>query len=475
MNKPKSIHFVGIKGVGVAPLAIIAKEAGMEISGSDIAEEFITDEILKNAGITPLVDFSKDHVGNADLVVTTGAHGGFDNPEVREAKIRKIPVLTQGQAIGEFMNGALLGRTDLEGISVTGSHGKTTTTAIIATILKASGLDPSFAIGTALIPFLNSSGHYGKGIYFVAEADEYATEPVYDKTPKFLWQKPRYAVFTNIELDHPDLYPTIDSIRNAFLQFTKNIPSNGALIAYGDDLQIQKLLKEYGGTLITYGYSAQNDFQLKKVRIMEGKTFFSVNHKDTDLGEFVIGVVGEHNALNAVSAIALSLEIGLSLPQIKKGLLEFKGSKRRFEFVGKLFSGGLVYDDYAHHPTEIKRTLAACKAAFPGKKIVCIFQPHTYSRTKALFNEFVHAFSDADSVIFLDIYASLREGKDETVSSKLLSEEVSKIHKNALHMPTIFDITSHLLSQNLADTVILTMGAGDVYKIGTQIIEKRVV
>lgn len=472
MNKPKSIHFVGIKGVGVAPLAIIAKEAGMTVTGSDIAEEFITDEVLSAAGIKPLVDFSKDHVGDADLVITTGAHGGFDNVEVREAKIRKIPILTQGQAVGEFMSGALLGRSNLQGISVTGSHGKTTTTAIIATILKANGLDPSFAIGTAFVPFLNSSGHYGNGEYFVAEADEYATEPVYDKTPKFLWQKPKYEIITNIELDHPDLYPTLDSIRNAFLQFSKNIHPQGALFIYGDDPEAQKLLKEYSGRSVTYGYSSLNDFQLKKVQVVDGKTVFRVNHKDTDLGEFVIGVPGEHNGLNSVAAIALCLELGLSLDGIKKGLSEFKGSKRRFEYVGKLASGGLVYDDYAHHPTEIKRTLAAFKVAYPGKKIICIFQPHTYSRTKVLFNEFVHAFSDADTVIFLDIYASLREGKDDTVSSKKLSEEVSKIHKNVLHLSTIAEIVSYLSSKDYSDNmVIVTMGAGDVYKIGLQIVK----
>jgi UDP-N-acetylmuramate--alanine ligase len=204
MKKNKHIHFVGIKGVGMAPLAIIAKEAGFIVSGCDIPEEFITDEILKKAGIDFSSSFSPEHITDVDLVITTGAHGGFDHPEVVRAKELGIEIWTQGQAVGEFMKGDIFGKT-IKGISVSGTHGKTTTTAMIAAILKDNRLDPSFLIGTGNIPFLNSSGHFGKGEYFVAEADEYATEPKYDLTPKLLWQKPEIAVITNVELDHPEI------------------------------------------------------------------------------------------------------------------------------------------------------------------------------------------------------------------------------------------------------------------------------
>src|SRR3989344_4179547 len=198
MKRIKSIHFVGIKGVGVAPLAIIAKEAGFSVSGSDIEDEFITTDSLMRAKIKPLVGFLEEHVQNADLVIATSAHGGLENIEVLDAKKREIAVWTQGQAVGEFMKGKIFGREFL-GISVAGSHGKTTTTAMLSIILREGNLDPSFLIGTGNIPTLCNSGHFGKGKYFIAEADEYATEPKYDKTPKFLWQHPQIEIFTNIE------------------------------------------------------------------------------------------------------------------------------------------------------------------------------------------------------------------------------------------------------------------------------------
>src|SRR3989344_1470900 len=199
------IHFVGIKGVGMTALAIIAKEAGVYVSGSDVGEQFITDITLEQAGIRPIVGFNEINVNEADLVVTTGAHGGYDNPEVRSAKEKGIRVVSMAEAVGMVMDGRLFEK-KFKGISVAGTHGKTTTSAIIATILKKSDLDPAYFIGTSFIPSLGSSGHLGKGEYFVVEADEYATEPVHDRRPKFFWQKPFIAVFTNIELDHPDIY-----------------------------------------------------------------------------------------------------------------------------------------------------------------------------------------------------------------------------------------------------------------------------
>jgi len=458
------VHFVGIKGVGQTPLAIIAKEAGFEVSGSDIDDDFITDEPLQKAAILPLVGFSKDHIKDFDLVITTGAHGGFDNIEVREAQNRGIKVITKGEAVGIFMKGDFFNR-KFEGISVAGSHGKTTLTALIATILKEAKLDPSFVIGTGEIPSLSSPGHYGQGKYFVAEADEYATEPIYDKTPQFLWQFPKLAVFTNIELDHPDIYPNVDRVREAFLKFAGNL-KNGVLVACGDDLQIQKLLKEYQGKRITYGFSPNNDFILEKVRISGYKTFFWAKAKDLSLGEFSLEVPGEHNALNALGAIVVALEAGLPLDAIKSALLAFVGTKRRFEYLGKLPSGALAYDDYAHHPTEIQSTLKTFKDSFPGYKIVCIFQPHTYSRTKKLFEQFSRSFSHADKIIISDIFPSLRESQDSSISSQLLTENISQNHKDSLFLPKVKDVIEYLLRNNFDDkTIVVSMGAGDIYKI----------
>jgi len=472
MSKIKNIHFIGVKGVGMTPLAIIAKEAGFVVSGCDLGEEFITDSPLRKAGIKPLVGFSEDHLSACDLLITTGAHGGFENIEVVRAKSLGIPIWTQGLAVGKFMEGELF-KSNFEGISVAGSHGKTTTSAMIATVLKENKQDPTFLVGTGDIPSLGSSGHFGKGRYFVAEADEYATEPKYDKTPKFLWQHPQIGVITNIEFDHPDLYSSMDQLREAFLNFANNINPSGVLVACADDLETARMLKQYSGKVIAYGFSKGADFNLKRVSVAPDKTFFWVDARGTQLGEFSLNIAGEFNALNALATIVVCLELGISVENIKKGLLAFRGTKRRSEFVGKTSSGALVYDDYAHHPTEIKNTLAAFKKIYPNKKIVCIFQPHTYSRTKSLFEQFIYSFSSATELILTDIFPSLREIADITVSSKLLADSVSRIQKNVLYLPKLADVVEYLDKKNLNDGyIIITMGAGDVYKIGKELINE---
>lgn len=454
--KIKSIHFVGIKGVGMTPLAVIAKEAGFEVSGSDIADEFITDELLKKAGIIPLVGFSLSHLTSGstkiDLVITTGAHGGFNNVEVLEARKKNIKVITQGEAVGIFMDGKIFGRR-FTGISVTGTHGKTTTTAMVATILKGCGLDPSYVIGTGNILSLGSSGHFGKGEYFVAEADEYMTEPNFDKTIKFMWQHPKIAIFTNIDFDHPDAYKSLEDTRERFLEFANQLPKDGVLIVYGDDPQVKKLLSEFEGRRITYGFDARNNFAVGDVL------------KDVDLLVF-----GDHNKLNATAAIIVGLEVGLPREKIIKSLTQFKGSKRRSEFVGKLKFGALVFDDYAHHPTEIQNTLKGFRQNFPNHKIVCVFQPHTYSRTKSLFEQFSSSFKDADAVIITNIYSSLREKPDPTVSMPDLARKIEQAGKKSLFLPNLSDVVEYVNNQNFGEgTILITMGAGDVYKINERL------
>ncbi|MBI3985185.1 MAG: UDP-N-acetylmuramate--L-alanine ligase [Candidatus Levybacteria bacterium] len=465
MKKKKHIHFVGIKGVGMTPLAIIAKQAGFKVSGCDIDEEFITDSALRNDGIEPMKGFAASHIDTADLVITTGAHGGFDHIEVVEAKKRGINVWTQGQAVGEFMKGDIFGKS-FEGISISGTHGKTTTTAMIATILREEKLDPSFVIGTGNVPYLSSCGHFGKGKYFVAEADEYATEPKYDRTPKLLWQKPKIAVITSIELDHPDLYESIEHLREAFYLFSNNIAIDGSLIACIDDFQTESLIKRVSGRVITYGFSKNADFYIDKISIEKEKMFFWIQNGKTNLGEFMLNVTGEHNALNALAAILVCLEIGLSLERIRKGLMKFTGSRRRFEFIKDLSSGAILYDDYAHHPTEIKKTLLAFKKTFPGKKILCIFQPHTYSRTKKLFEDFKYSFADATELILVDIYPSAREPIDESVSSKLLLDEIAKLSSNVFHFSDLYDVVKYVNQKAYGNNwIVLTMGAGNIYKL----------
>lgn len=465
----KKIHFVGIKGTNMTPLALIAKEASIAVTGSDVDQEFITDAALKKAGILPLIGFKPEHIAEPDLVITTGAHGGFDNIEVKTAKEKKIPVMSAGEATGAFMKGTIF-RKKFTGISVAGTHGKTTTTAMIATMLQTNRLDPSYIIGTGNVGSLEAPGHFGTGRYFVAEADEYATEPQHDKRARFLWQHPAFTVITNIEHDHPDIYPTLTSVREAFLTFAMQLSDKGVLIACGDAPEVKKVVKVYGRRAVTYGFSLENEYVLDRVTISGEQTFFWVKSHGVPLGEFVIRVVGEHNALNALAAIILGLEIGLSVEKIKKGLLAFSGSKRRLEFIGDLRTGAKMYDDYAHHPTEIKTTLRALRKQYPKKKIICVFQPHTYSRTKQLFNGFLDAFGDVDTVIITDIFASMREKVDTTVSAKQLTFALGNRHKAVLYLQNLTDVVQYINENRFrTDTIVVTMGAGDIYSIHSEL------
>lgn len=466
----KKIHFTGIKGVGMAPLAIIAKEAGFEVSGSDVSDKFITDRELEKAGILITIGFDSKNIEGADLVIATGAHGGRDNLEVVAAVEKGIKVLTQGEALGLFQSGEIFGKKFI-GISIAGSHGKTTTTAMIATLLNENNLNPSFVIGTGEIPSLGSSGRFGSGKYFIAEADEYVVDSEYDKTPKFLFQHPQFLVITNIDFDHPDVYSSIEEVSEAFHEFIKNIKSNGNLIICGDGLDNQKFIGQIESSKITYGTSPNNDYVLDNVTSTTEGMFFRVSSRGAYLGEFSMPIFGEHNAINALAVIVLGLEIGLTIDQIKKGLAAFKGTKRRSEFIGKNSHGVLVYDDYGHHPEEIKKTLAAFRKIFPKKRIITIFQPHMFSRTKILFNEFASSFTDSSEVILLDIFPSFREKNDPNFSSLLLVEEINKFGKKAAYLPNEDDVIKYLTSASLdQNCVIITMGAGDVYKIGEKLI-----
>jgi len=404
---------------------------------------------LKKAKIVPQEGFTKNNVGVVDLVITTGAHGGFDNIEVLEARRRHIKVITQGEAVGVFMNGEIFDR-KFVGISVTGTHGKTTTAAMIATLLKINKLDPSYLIGTANAVPLGGPGHYGKGNHFVAEADEYVTEPNYDKTIKYMWQRPKIAVITNIEFDHPDVYNSLDETRRKFLEFANQLPKNGTLITCGDDPQIKKLLAEFKGRRITYGIGQGNDFVVGNVLEGVKLSFFGI-----------------HNRLNATAAFIVGLEIGLSKEQIINGIVRFKSLKRRSEFIGTLPAGVQLFDDYAHHPTEIRKTLRAFKEKFPTKRIICIFQPHTYSRTKSLFEQFSNSFGDVDLVILTNVYSSLREKPDLSFSMQSMAD---KIGKESLFLPELNDVVKYIQAQNYGkNDIIITMGAGDVYKINKKL------
>lgn len=457
------IHFVGIKGIAMAALAVWAKEAGFRVSGSDIAEEFPSDDVLKRAKITVLPGFDTLHIKKMkpDLVIFTGAHEGRENVEVKEAILQSIQVLPHGKALGEVMAGK-------RQISVAGSHGKTTTTAMIATILSVAGQHPSYAVGCGEIFGLGLPGHNGDGIWFVAEADEYVTDPHHDQTPRFLWQKPEVLVVTNIDFDHPDVYQSLEDVQRAFLLFQKQQVGLRTTVVNADD-PASKVLREASAEVVTYGYSPRADYRITHVGFGQERTFFRLSEGGSTAGEFTLRVAGKHNAANAAGAAAACRTVGISWEDIREGLLAFGGTKRRFEKVGTC-GGTTVYDDYAHHPKEIQATIAAAREWYPKDRIIVVFQPHTYSRTKALFADFARAFDKSDVVVICDIYASAREHETLGVSSVQLVSEIQRLHPHALYAGDYTAVAEYLKKNAKPGDVIICMGAGNIYGWGKKIV-----
>ncbi len=450
LKKAKHLHFVGIKGVGVSGLALIAKHRGYKVTGSDVGESFITDEALKKEKIA-VAKFDAKNIEGADVVIHSVAYND-SNPEIKAAKEKGIPLFTYPQALGLFMQG-------YTGIGVTGAHGKTTTSALIAYTLVKAKKEPNFIIG-APIPQLGSNSRYGKSKFFVIEADDYRQA--------FLnyASQLRYAVITNIDWDHPDCYPSLSAMLAAYQKFIELLPKNAFLLIFGEDKNIQKIirsLKRKNLTIKTYGFSRKNDYVVTKLGTKNHKTTFSVKSRGSSLGKYSLILPGDHNILNAASAVIVCRKLGLKPEEIAKPLQEFKGAKRRFEIKGEK-NGVLVIDDYAHHPTEIRATLKAARKFYGQRKIWAVFQPHTFSRTKALLKQFAQAFKEADAVIIIDIFASAREKDRGEISSKDLATITQKFHPDVKYIGSAEKAVEYLNKQTKPKDIVITLGAGDVYK-----------
>ena len=469
----------------MATIAVMAKQAGFIqhlnkgagfiVAGSDVEEEFITDKILKDAGIDVQIGFKKDNpedfFGNTlkeeCLFIATAAHDGFSNPEAVWAKDNGIEVVSHGQAVGVFMEGEIFGK-KFEGISVAGAHGKTTIVGMIAACLSSLGSDPSFTAGTSEIFPIGAAGHFGTGKYFISEADEYLSELKFDRTPKFLYQHPRYLIINNIDFDHPDFFRDIEDVIGAYGKFVSELNEDAFLIINGDDESIKKL-KTQNSKLktITYGAGDGNEFVIKNFKQEGFGCRFEVLRNSTSLGIFELSIPGYHNAKNSLSVIALLIELGISISDIKRVLPEFRGAKRRLEKIGETKTGVLVFDDYAHHPEEIRKTLEALQGVYPEKKITVIFQAHTYGRTKALLSEFTSSFVGVSELIILPTFASARYPKDHN-----LTEDKEFVEKIRVVQPNVKLIENQVLVVEYIDKniigsnkIVITMGAGDVYKI----------
>jgi UDP-N-acetylmuramate--alanine ligase len=460
LEKIKHIHFVGIKGVGMTSLALCAQDLGIRVTGSDVEEIFVTDPVLEKRKIEWKLGFKKENLKPLpDLVITTGAHGGLKNIEVVAAKKKGIPVMTHAEGLSFFAKGK-------KTVTVCGVGGKTTISSMMVVVLDAATKHPSFAVGVGEIFPIGYPGRYDKmGEHFICEADEFAISPGIDDRPRFSFLDPEVIVVTNIEHDHPDIYPSLEQTKKTFGEFFEKISENGLLVADFDNQNTREVIKKVDVPIQTFGFSKNADWQIRKIMIKNGKNSFSLVNKSGEKVDLVLRVPGQYNVKNAAAVFIVSRFLGLKIEQIQKGLYKSTGSKRRFEKVGKSKSGALVYDDYAHHPTQIKSVLSAAKGRFPKKRLISLFQPHTYTRTKALFDQFAKSFGQADIALFMDIYASAREFKDETVSSKALAKEVSKHKKESYYVGNHQGATRWLKKHTGPEDLILTLGAGDVFYI----------
>lgn len=459
----KRIHFVGLAGVAMTALAVYVKERGIRVTGSDIPGLFPTHSTLKKAGLVVQEGFLPEHVNHTlrpDIVIFTGAHGGKENIEVKTALELHIPVMSHGEALGFFMDGC-------EQISVAGSHGKTTTSAMIATIFCESGKDPSYAIGCGDIIGVGFPGHFGNGSLFIAEADEYVTDPQHDTTPRFLWQHPDILVVTNIDFDHPDAYTSLSAVKDAFKLLQKQQQGKQLTIVNVDDRESRDLLT--GTNVLRYGCSPQADIRITHVTMEQERTFFTLSMRGIDVGEFALKVPGKHNVLNATAAAACAVSYGISWDDIRNGILAFGGTKRRFQKLGEI-QGISIFDDYAHHPKEIQATLEAARAWFPHRRIISIFQPHTYSRTKALLADFATSFTRSDMVLLTDIFASARESDTLGISTATLVEEIAKHHGCVRYTKNKEETLEFLSHTVLPGDIIILMGAGDIFEWGPDIV-----
>lgn len=457
----KKIHFIGVKGVGMAALATFAKEAGFEVTGSDNDQSFVTDPILKKIGLLATPFDAENLTSNPDMVVISAAYDK-ENVELKEAKKKHLEIKTYSEALAYFSQ-------DRQVIAVAGIHGKTTTAAMIAWILTQANLDPSFIVGAGEIKNLSTSAHFGQGDYFVLEADEYRKSGE-DSTSKFLDLTPKIEIISSIEMDHPDLFYSEEAVYNAFYKFACRLPRNGFIVLCLDYVKARKLQRSLvDRNFETYGFAEDAEWKIIDFSEDEEYTTFSLIHDGEKVGPFKLIVPGEINVLNAAAAVITCLKIGVEEKGIKKYLAKFEGVKRRFEKIGQIKNITII-DDYAHHPRSIKKTLEAAKSKFPNAKIWCIFQPHTYSRTKTLLSDFAGSFESADKVIITDIYASERESKP-TISGQDLANAVKANQRSVRFIPEWSKIRQDIGDSVIDDALIITMGAGDIYKLADQIYE----
>ncbi|MBV8844487.1 MAG: UDP-N-acetylmuramate--L-alanine ligase [Bryobacterales bacterium] len=451
--KPQPVHFVGIGGIGMSGLAEVLLEMGYRVSGSDLRSSPITERLVSR-GATIHLGHQAPNLGEAKAVVVSSAVNS-DNPEVIEARRRALPVIPRGELLAELMRQKF-------GIAVAGSHGKTTTTSMTAAILSHAGLDPTVVVGGRVGSMGGANARFGRSDYLVVESDE--------SDGSFLKLAPIFAVVTNIDREHLDHYSGIEEIRQAFAEFISKVPFYGAAILCLDDENIQQLLPSINRRTVTYGVSAQANLRVTHCSAGHMASQFHLRWGGHDLGTFRLRLPGSHNALNAAAATAIGLELDIPIQTIREALENFTGVERRFQVRGTE-RGVAVIDDYGHHPTEIRATLAAARGC-RFSRVHVLFQPHRYTRTQALMDEFARAFHQADSVFVMDIYAA-SEPPIEGVASEVLIERLEAFgHRNAHYVGSMDAGIAAVIGAASEGDAIVTLGAGSVSQAGDRILEQ---
>jgi UDP-N-acetylmuramate--alanine ligase len=447
------VHFVGIGGIGMSGIAEVLRNLGFRVSGSDLKSSFAT-ERLQKMGVGFTEGHRAENVGDVDVVVRSTAVRE-DNPEIVEARRRSIPVIPRAEMLAELM------RLKPHTVAVAGSHGKTTTTSMIATVLGRAELDPTIVVGGVVGAF-GSNARLGKSDLMVVEADE--------SDRSFLMLTPTIAVVTNIDREHMDYYDDMNDVRDCFKSFVNKVPFYGAAVLCLDDEHVQAVIPDVKRRRITYGLSAQADISAHGIHFNHGfGSSFTVWRGSEAIGDVSLRVPGLHNVYNALAAIAVGFELEVEFTIIAEALGNFTNADRRFQFKGEE-AGVLVVDDYGHHPTEIKATLAAAKIGANGRRIVVLFQPHRYSRTKDQMEEFARSFNNADMLFVADIYAASEDPIDG-ITSEVLTEAVKRYgHKNAHFVGGLEGAADVLRGQVREGDMVITLGAGTVYRAGEQLL-----
>jgi len=452
MNEKKlHIHFIGIGGSGMSGLASILLDSGHKISGSDIVTSKITKR-LADKGATIFKGHNENNVEYADLVVISSAIPE-SNSEIKGARDRKITIIKRAEMLARLMDNKY-------GIAVAGTHGKSTTASMISLLLEKSGFNPTVVVGGELNNFKNNA-KLGKGNHIVVEADE--------SDGSFLELNPQMAIITNIEDDHLDYYKNMENILKYFRKFIDKVPNSGRVILCKDCDNVRGLAKQWGKNHVSYGMFTKADLMAKDIKLDKLSSKSKIYWQDEKIGELYLKVAGYHNILNALAAIAVARELGMNFMEATKIMETFQGVHRRMEIVANLDDKILIFDDYAHHPTEIKATLSALRSSWQDRRIIAVFQPHRYSRTKLLAEKFGRAFFDADCVIINDIY-SANESPIFGISGETIFREIKKTnHRQIKYLPSKDNILNYLSEIIQPGDIIITMGAGDIWTVGQEL------